>query len=537
MPEKEGILFLLKRAGCLAVDASLDAAHPQDVEAARAIVSAVGGLPLALDQAGAYVAETKRGLSDYLDLFKQRQTALLKRRGTLSHDHPQSVTATFSLAIGQVQQKNEAAIDLLKLCAYLAPDAIPLEVISEGAAHLGTILEPVAVDILHLDQALETLQAYSLVQRDPKRKTLSIHRLVQAVLRDGMDEVTSKLWIERAVQAVNAALPSVEHKNWPQWERLLAQTQQCAQWIEHYDLFIEEAVLLLEETGWYIAERARYKEAEPLLERALKISEHVQGSEHLDTARAAGTLGWLYEKQGRYEQAEPLYQRALAIREQQLGVEHPDTAISLDNLADLYENQGKYSEAEPLYRRALQIFEQQLGAEHPYTAASLGNLARIYRSWGKYSEAELLLQRALQIDEQQSGAEHPYTASSLNNLALLYESQGKYSEAEPLYQRALTIREQVLGPEHPETAEVVHGLARLREAQGNSEEARIWYARALAIHEQTLGAHHPETTKTRNRFIALLHALGQHEEAAQLDAAHAEQGTSEEKGKIHSSEE
>src|SRR5258708_39096464 len=84
----------------------------------------------------------------------------------------------------QVRQKNEVAIGLLKVCAFLAPDTIPLEIITEGAAHLGKALEIVATDVLQLDQALETLQAYSLVQRDGENRTLSIHRLVQGGLQN-----------------------------------------------------------------------------------------------------------------------------------------------------------------------------------------------------------------------------------------------------------------------------------------------------------------------------------------------------------------
>ena len=68
----------------------------------------------------------------------------------------------------------------------------------------------------------------------------------------------------------------------------------------------------------------------------------------------------LYYEQGRYKQAEPLLQRAITIREHQLGPEHPDTAQSLQNLAPLYCKQGKYEQAEPLLQRALAICEQQL---------------------------------------------------------------------------------------------------------------------------------------------------------------------------------
>ena len=101
-------------------------------------------------------------------------------------------------------------------------------------------------------------------------------------------------------------------------------------------------------TGWYLTERARYSEAEPLLERAYQMSEKQQGAEHLDTASAASTLASLYQAQGKYEQAEPLYVRALAISEQQLGPEHPLTQIIRRNYVALLRTMGRDAKARAL---------------------------------------------------------------------------------------------------------------------------------------------------------------------------------------------
>ena len=160
----------------------------------------------------------------------------------------------------------------------------------------------------------EALRAYSLIGRDPGLQTLSVHRLVQAVVRDALDASGRQRWAERAIRAIHAALPPVEHANWPEWERLLAHAQACAAWLDPQEIHLQEAAEVLQQTGWYLTERARYSEAEPLLERAYQMSEQEQGAEHLDTARDASTLAYLYRVQGKYEQAEPLYVRALAIR-------------------------------------------------------------------------------------------------------------------------------------------------------------------------------------------------------------------------------
>ena len=514
MSQHTGTLFLLRRAAILpAPDASLEQATLEDITIAREIYTELGGLPLALDQAGAYIEETQSSLSHYLKLYRTRRTALLKYHSDLVNDHPRPVATTWSLAFEKVEQKSAVAADLLRLCAFLQPDAIPEEIITQGTAQLDSPLSSFATDPMLLDKAIAVLGAYSLISRDTKDNTLSIHRLVQAVLKDSMDKEVQNEWSLRVVEILNAVFPEVEFATWQRCERYLTQALACAEMIEQGDIMSLDAASLLNKVAWYLYDRARYEAAEPLYKRALGIREQQLGEEHPKAAESLDNLAELYRAQGKYEEAEPLYKRALGIKEQQLGGEHLSTARSLNNLALLYYGQGRYEEAEPLLKRALEIYEQQLGGEHPATAKSLNNLAGLYRAQGKYEEAEPLLKRALGIREQQLGGEHPDTATSLNDLALLYRAQGKYEEAEPLYKRALEIYEQQLGREHPDTATSLNNLAGLYYGLGRIEEAELLFRRALVIREQALGPEHPDTA-TGLFWLALIHQRRQQYEQA-----------------------
>src|SRR6202022_3489574 len=153
---------------------------------AQAIVEALDGLPLALDQAGAYIEETGCSLSDYLKFYKSRRKRLLRMRGQNATGHPEPVAMTWSLAFEKVKQANPAAAELLRLCAFLHPDEIPESMIIEGASELGPELHVVAQDEMELNLAIGELRKYSLVKRDPELKILNIHRLVQAVIKDGI---------------------------------------------------------------------------------------------------------------------------------------------------------------------------------------------------------------------------------------------------------------------------------------------------------------------------------------------------------------
>jgi tetratricopeptide (TPR) repeat protein len=393
MERTDGILLLLRRARLLNPLETLDQLTAQQRAEAEDIVTALDGLPLAIDQAGAYIEETACSLARYLAFYQSRRRELLARRGRRATEHPDSVAATWSLAFQNIEQEDPAAAELLRLCAFLAPDAIPEELFTGGAEHLGDVLGPVAADEFTLNETIGVLWRYSLIKRNADMNTLSIHRLVQTVLRDNMTEEKQRLWVERLVYALDSIFPSMDYadrKIWVRRQRYLAQVQACVEWIDRYRLALPEAADVLSNAGYSLYLYARYQEAEPLLQRAVGMRENVSGKEHSSTADVQGRLASLYQAQGKYEQAEPLFQQALATSEKVLGVEHPDTARTQHQLASLYQDQGKYEQAEPLFQQALATREKALGLEHPDTVITVDSYASLLRTMKRAKEAAVL---------------------------------------------------------------------------------------------------------------------------------------------------
>jgi tetratricopeptide (TPR) repeat protein len=510
----------------------------------------MGGLPLALDQTGAYLEATQCGLPAYLELFRTRHAALLKQRGESSRDHPASVSTTFTLAITATAQRHPAVWDLLRVCALLQPDAIPEELFRQGGEHLGTTLEAVCHDELEWNGVIAVAGSYSLLSRQPEAQTLSMHRLVQAVLLQQMSEQEQADWLQRTIVALNAVYPETAPNVWDLCERLLPHVLTCGDAVPDHVGNLQ-VVEMLRKAADYLRVRAQFKLAGSLYQRAVHIGEQVLGPEHPGLAKALNGLAIIYASQGKYKLAEPHFQRALYIWEQVQGSEHRQVVIPLNNLASLYVQQGEYGLAEPLYQRALHINEQALGPEHPELGHPLGgladiyfeqgryelaaqlhqrvlsireraegpeslmlafplnNLADLYTKQGKVEQAELLYRRAVHICEQTLGLEHPYVTTPLNGLANLFREQDKDMEAESLFQRALRIREQHLGQGHPDTAQTLYDLAIFRQKQGNLSEAVSLTQRVLSIRSQSLGEAHPKTVATR-----MLHAQLVQEQAA-----------------------
>lgn len=512
-----GALLVLTRAGWLPPDADLESASPQDRALGLQIAWELGALPLALDQAGAYLESTGMSLEAYLHLYQQHRAELLREHRGRDHSHPEPVATTWLLSCERVEARNPAAAELLRLCAFFAPDAIPELLLKQTGAGYGPVLSPVAGNGYQLEKALEALRAYSLLTRDTVHRTVSVHRLVQHVVRESLETEVQRAWQQRVIGLMELVFPDpLEVKAWTLCEQLLPHALLSLPWVEEISLASPGIARWLDRMGYYLNHRGRYVAASPVLRMALAMREKLLGPEHPDTAQTLVNLAYNFHHQARYVEAEPLLKRALTIQVQALGQEHAEPALTMNALALLLRDQGKYTEAEALYQQALAIRERVLGPEHPETAQSLSNLAWLYRNQGRYAEARPLYERSLAIREKALGPMHPETATSLNGLALLYQREKNYDQARVLYERVLQIREQTLGPSHQHTAQSLNSLANLYLTQDKLAQAEPLLRRALRIREEALGGEHRDTAQNYQSLGSLAQTQKQYREAEDL---------------------
>jgi hypothetical protein len=287
MPQPEGALLLLRRAKLIVPDASLENVSTEDRAIAEAIVTELGGLPLAIDQAGAYIEETGESLSDYLALYREQRKDLLVRRGGIHADHV-PVATTWDLAFKQIEATNPAAIDLMKLCAFLSSDAIAEEMLIEGAQYVSLALQEVAENRIQWNKVIEDLRRYSLLDRNSKTQTLSLHRLVQAVIYDAMDEAARREWTERAVFVIMETFRDGEVAFSPKCERYIQDVVACMQHAIQLDL--EDATMqkLLFCFVFYV--NSVHQDLENALVRLLLRLEHDLGTEHPHTQKTRKVL-------------------------------------------------------------------------------------------------------------------------------------------------------------------------------------------------------------------------------------------------------
>ena len=439
----------------------------------------LGGLPLALEQAAAYIQATGITLAGYLSVFRERRGDLLARGEAAGH--PADVAATLGLALSRLGEQAPAAAGLLRLLACLAPEPVPLDLLladaqaaGELAAGVAAVLGPLLGDRVAAGDAVAALRRYSLVTPAGDGLVL-VHRLVQAVTLAQVSADVARQWEQAAAALVQAAIPADA--------ALPAAWPVCAVLLPH-----ARAVLDLTSGGmWRIAQylgySGSYLAARDLFQLIADAhrDDGAYGAEHPDTLDARASLARWTGQAGDAAGARDQYAALLPISERVLGAEHPDTLAARANLARWTGQAGDAAGARDQCAALLPIFERVLGAEHPDTLNTRSNLAHWTGQAGDAAGARDQVAALLPISERVLGAEHPETLTTRNNLAAWTGEAGDAAGARDQFAALLPIRERVLGAEHPGTLTTRGNLASWTGRAGDAAGARDQYAALLPI--------------------------------------------------------
>jgi tetratricopeptide (TPR) repeat protein len=440
--------FLLERTG-------EDRRHePDDIGQAFRLAELLDGLPLALEQAAAYIVHTQISFSRYLEAWQRESDAVLGWYDEAVMQYPASLAITWQRSFHQLAPTAQA---VLRLASFLAPDPIPAalfetggEIVRKAASLLceetgqPALVRPVPEDLAELG-------ALSLIAG--QGELLGVHRLMQEVVRNRIPEERRRDWIGLALALVDRYAPfqADDAVTWPAWDvlrphavELLAQAASSG--------VAEGSVVasrLMTELGLLFLARGLYKEAEPLMREALSIETRVYGRDHEAVGSCLTNLGMLFNSTGRAEQAEPLLRRALEVT--RACPERHNLTKQINGLALVLMDLLEWSEAEELLREALEIDPREHGDGDASVGRDLHNLALVLRSTNRVAEAEPLARRALEIGRSAHGRGHPKVARRMQVLAGILRDLGRPAEAEPLARESLEIFEQSLGPDHPST--------------------------------------------------------------------------------------
>lgn len=493
---QDAVRFLLARTGS------------QDRQAAAELADALGYLPLALEQVGAYVRETRISLAVYLDRLRQFPMVAMSKGRPRDRDPTETVATIWQVSLERVRPV-PGAVALLEACAFLAPEDVPRDLFAQRldatAAPEDQELAALAADPFALDDAVAALRRYGLVKAT--EDALTMHRLLQQVVRDRLDPSTASRRVGLVVRLLAAVFPREGYRDprtWPTSGRLLAHVLAVADQAQQRAAELGDTAMLLDRAGGYLLGRARYREARALYERALALTEATFGPDHIRTGFRLHNLGFCLMRQHEVPALARQYlERSLDIEQATLGPEHPSVAIALAHLGQVMRQLGELGGARQQLERALAIAEAGQGPDHLNVSIILDHLGEVLCDLGEVAAARHNLERAVAIAEATLGPDHLNVAAALAHLGHVLRESGDLDGARSHLERALAIDEAAAGPNHPGVAITLAHLGRVLGELGDLDGARQYLERALAISEAALGPEDPRTRRLGTLLVNL----------------------------------
>lgn len=531
---------------------------------AEEIVREVGCLPLAIEQAAAYIREVSKDIFKFLPSYRNNRKRHHSRTPKGNWKYGESIASTWRLSFKQVEQNNKGASRLLQLLAFLNPDGIYTDFLEAGKDALEAVLQTVVEDPDTFHEALFELERFSLIRRQlcDSGQRITIHRLVQLVIIDAMDRSDWRSMMAQVMRLGISAFPdptllSSNPNSLELSRRYRSQVMAC---LRHRELEIDANVWntlsvrvagFLYFDGYYddcarlanltvaaskisrgpdhpetlqsmhnlastFRKLARADEARKLFQETLAARTRVLGPEHLETLQSMHGLGWAFADLAQPGDAAKLHKESLTIKRKVLGHNHPETVLSMDGLAWAYWRLGEYHEASALHEETLEIFKRIHGLGHVDTLASMNGLGWAKWRLGRYEEAAQLFQDSLDIRKDFQRDDHPDTLSSLDGLAWSYWRLGQYQKATSVFQDTLELNRHILGPEHPDTAMNLYGLAWGHWRLARYTKAAELFQEAHSITTRILGAHHPDTMLNSDGLAWCHWSFGDYDKSLQL---------------------
>ncbi|MGH3898103.1 MAG: FxSxx-COOH system tetratricopeptide repeat protein [Pseudonocardiaceae bacterium] len=480
------------------------------------LAKALGDLPLALVQAAGFLAETGMPADHYLRLLETWAEELLDQSPPQSH--PLSLAAAIRVSTDRLAEVDPAALALVRIGAFLAPEPIPADVLTvritatgcnrppELEALTAAVASPVAAH-----RSLGRIGSYGLARVD---RGLQLHRLTQAVLRDQLTPDGTAAYRSYAQALLIAADPGDEWNPacWPGWARILPHLLA----IDPANSPSPDLRDLACRAAWYLRDRGDSHPARDLAEYLHRQWHEQLGPDDPHTMRVAHLVVRVLVDVGPYSQARQLGEDTLARSRRVLGDDDPDTLYAAQYLAVCLHEMGAFEQARQLNVDTLARRRRVGGDNHIDVQRTANNLASDLRELGEVEAARSLHEDSLAYRRRTLGDDHHYTINTTNELGRDLYTLGQVEAARRLHEDILARARRVLGEDHHRTLACANNLVDDLRALGEVEAARHLGVDTLARARRVLGDESRFTLDAANNLATALHSLGEFEAARQL---------------------
>jgi tetratricopeptide (TPR) repeat protein len=480
------------------------------VAEATQVAEMLGDLPLAVEQASAWLAETGMSAAEYVERLENQLVAAMDL--SQPDDYPTTVAATFRLSFDRLRERSPGAARLLELCAYFSPDPISLsllysdQMIESLLPHDARLKERSVLAVLIRD-----LTRFSLVKIDRGSNTIEVHRLVQAVVRAQM--TTAELQ-EEAMHEVHRILVGARPRqggtdnpeNWPRYDLIWPHLSGS----EAYNCDYEDTRRLLIDRVRYLWKRGEYDEA---LESGWEIDEQWQrkiGPDHRQTLSLRFQIANVLRSAGRPEEAYDLDKEILDKQQGMLGDAHPLTLQTAGSLAGDLRALGKFYEALAMDEETYTQLRNAIGQDEPTTLSAANNLAVDLRLVGNFARAREIDEETMEDRRRVLGNDHPYSLHSAAMLGRDMRELGEYPESIELLRLTQERYHTILGEDFVDTLRTAKSLAVSLRKMGRVTEAFELTRQTSERYVSAYGAGQPDALACQLNLACDQSALDDH---------------------------
>lgn len=483
------------------------------VEDAAQVATAVGDLPLAVEQAAAWIAETATPIDAYLDQLARQAPQVLSLNQPAGY--PEPVAATWNISIERLKERSPAAVRLLQLCAFFAPEPISANLLY--SKEMIEALKPYDASLqekLVLGRVIREIGRFALAKVDQVSNSIQVHRLVQAVIRAQLSDEEQREARHVVHRILAGARPDDTEpidnpETWPRFSAIWphlgpSDARNCR---DH------ETRRLLIDRVRYLWKRGDVTTAGILGEELRETWLETLGERDIQYLYLCFHLSNILRTRGRYVEARDLDEFTLRLQREVLGPEHPHTYMTTSSLAIDLGLLGDYGRAIELATEAHDGFNQIFHERHARTLAAANNLALNLRSVGQYARAREIDQDCYDLRSEVLGQEHPHSLSSALNLARDLREVGRYEDSVGLLSRTYDSLKATLGRTYPTTLSASKSLAVSLRRAGQLEDARRLTVATRARYRAKYTSANPESLACDLNMAADLFAAGEAAEA------------------------
>ncbi|GIE24721.1 cytochrome c [Winogradskya humida] len=469
-----------------------------DTEADR-LADALGDLPLAIEHGSAWLHATGMSVGDYLRLLDEKRTELNPRDLTAGYEMP--VAAAANVALDRLATENPAALQLLQVCSFFAPEPIDRDLFAGVRDAMGAgELDEVLKNPTRLNQAIRDIQRYVLARIDHRGNSLQLHRLVRRVLQDSIPDEQRSL-MEHGAHLLLAGAgvklgDPADPTQWLRYQGLASHLIASGAWACEDDWTRSVVVTLVE----FYFRWGDYPSGQELSRRVVDDWTVRLGADHAQTLAAAKWLGYYLWLEGRFADAATIQEESLRRYLNTVGPEDEGSIDAMSMVTTTLRASGLFAEARNMDLNAFQTAQRTLGKDDPVTLRAAHNLGCSLRLTGEFRTARQLDADTYRRRMVVLGNDHPDTLRTLNNLTIDERECGEYIRSWRMVERAYVRYVHLLGVGHRETIRVARNLAVARRRAGDHEGAYKLAEDTMNRFRERFGPTQPDTLAAALNF-------------------------------------